>query len=206
MDATESRIIEQIDRHRDEIIAFARDIYTHAELGYKEFRTSQKAKEFLEKLGLKVEDGFAITGVKGYLNPEKKGNTSLALIGEMDALRIPEHKYVNPETQAAHCCGHHAQLAGIIEGRINCDELLVQSRKALSGATTEGALLAVQEPKKTAKRSAKKADIIAEISEFFDANLDDGQSVPRKATQADELPVVQPPQQQSEEMPAGFYF
>ena len=55
MDATESKIIEQIDRHRDEIIAFARDIYTHAELGYKEFRTSQKAKEFLEKLGLKVE-------------------------------------------------------------------------------------------------------------------------------------------------------
>ena len=118
MDATESRIIEQIDRHRDEIIAFARDIYTHAELGYKEFRTSQKAKEFLEKLGLKVEDGFAITGVKGYLNPEKKGNTSLALIGEMDALRIPEHKYVNPETQAAHCCGHHAQLAGIIGAAI----------------------------------------------------------------------------------------
>ena len=74
MDATESKIIEQIDRHRDEIIAFARDIYTHAELGYKEFRTSQKAKEFLEKLGLKVEDGFAITGVKGYLNPEKKEN------------------------------------------------------------------------------------------------------------------------------------
>lgn len=72
---------------------------------------SQKAKEFLEKLGLKVEDGFAITGVKGYLNPEKKENTSLALIGELDALRIPEHKYVNPETQAAHCCGHHAQLA-----------------------------------------------------------------------------------------------
>ena len=118
MDATESRIIEQIDRHRDEIIAFARDIYTHAELGYKEFRTSQKAKEFLEKLGLKVEDGFAITGVKGYLNPEKKENTSLALIGELDALRIPEHKYVNPETQAAHCCGHHAQLAGIIGAAI----------------------------------------------------------------------------------------
>ena len=118
MDATESRIIEQIDRHRDEIIAFARDIYTHAELGYKEFRTSQKAKEFLEKLGLKVEDGFAITGVKGYLKPEKKENTSLALIGELDALRIPEHKYVNPETQAAHCCGHHAQLAGIIGAAI----------------------------------------------------------------------------------------
>ena len=32
----------------------------------------------------------------------------------MDALRIPEHAYVNPETDAAHCCGHHAQLAGVI--------------------------------------------------------------------------------------------
>ena len=31
----------------------------------------------------------------------------------MDALRIPEHAYVNSETDAAHCCGHHAQMAGI---------------------------------------------------------------------------------------------
>lgn len=118
MDATEAKIVEQIDKHRDEIIAFARDIYTHAELGYKEFRTSEKTAEFLKKLGLKVEDGFAITGVKGYLNPQKKENSSLALIGELDALRIPEHKYVNPETQAAHCCGHHAQLAGVIGAAI----------------------------------------------------------------------------------------
>ncbi|MFQ8842524.1 MAG: hypothetical protein ACLR8P_18210 [Clostridium fessum] len=27
---------------------------------------------------------------------------------------MPEHKYANPETQGAHCCGHHAQLAGVI--------------------------------------------------------------------------------------------
>lgn len=118
MDATEAKIVEQIDKHREEIIAFARDIYTHAELGYKEFCTSKKTADFLKKLGLKVEDGFAITGVKGYLNPEKKKNSSLALIGELDALRIPEHKYVNQETQAAHCCGHHAQLAGVIGAAI----------------------------------------------------------------------------------------
>ncbi len=42
MDQTEALIIETIDRHRDEIIEFARDIYTHAELGYKEFQTSGK--------------------------------------------------------------------------------------------------------------------------------------------------------------------
>lgn len=67
-----------------------------------------------EKLNLPVKEHLAVTGVKAYLNEEKKDNVSLALIGELDALRIPEHKYANPETQAAHCCGHHAQMAGVI--------------------------------------------------------------------------------------------
>ena len=112
MDQTEKLIIDIIDQHRDEIIEFARDIYTHAELGYKEFRTSQKFVNKMKELGLHTETGFAITGVKAYLNEEKKENASLALLGELDALRIPEHAYVNPETDAAHCCGHHAQMAG----------------------------------------------------------------------------------------------
>ena len=34
MDQTEALIIETIDRHREEILEFARDIYSHAELGY----------------------------------------------------------------------------------------------------------------------------------------------------------------------------
>ena len=102
-----------IQYHANEIIEFARDIYTHAELGYKEFRTSQKFVNKMKELGLHTETGFAITGVKAYLNEEKKENASLALLGELDALRIPEHAYVNPETDAAHCCGHHAQMAGI---------------------------------------------------------------------------------------------
>ncbi|MCH5273104.1 MAG: amidohydrolase [Lachnospiraceae bacterium] len=118
MDAVEKRIIENIDAHKDEIIAFARDIYTHAELGYKEFNTAGKFADYMKKLGLNVQEKLAITGVKAYLNEEKKENVSLALIGELDALRIPNHKYANPETQAAHCCGHHSQLTGILGAAI----------------------------------------------------------------------------------------
>lgn len=118
MDAVEQKIIEIIDEHHDEIIEFARDIYSHAELGYKEFDTSKKFIEFSKRLGLEVQDGLAITGAKAYLNQDKKDNMSLALIGELDALRIPNHKFANPETQAAHSCGHHAQLAGIIGAAI----------------------------------------------------------------------------------------
>ena len=70
MDQTEKLIINIIDQHRDEIIEFARDIYTHAELGYKEFRTSQKFVNKMKELGLHTETGFAITGVKAYLREE----------------------------------------------------------------------------------------------------------------------------------------
>ena len=118
LDETEQKIINIIDAHRDQIIDFAKDIYTHAELGYKEFRTAEKFANFMKALGLPTKEHLAVTGVKAYLNEEKKDNVSLALIGELDALRIPEHKYANPETQGAHCCGHHAQLAGVIGAAI----------------------------------------------------------------------------------------
>lgn len=118
MDDTEKLIIKTIDEHRDEIIEFARDIYSHAELGYKEFRTSEKFTEKMRSLGLRVEEGLAITGAKAFLNEDKKAAVSLALIGELDALRIPEHEFSNPENGAAHCCGHHAQMAGIVGAAI----------------------------------------------------------------------------------------
>lgn len=113
MDAIEQKIIHIIDSNKEKIIDFGRDIYFNAELGYKEFRTSKKFADFLKTLNLDVQENLAITGVKAYL----KGNQhdiSLSLIGELDALRIPDHPFVNIETGAAHSCGHNAQLAGVI--------------------------------------------------------------------------------------------
>lgn len=118
MDETEKQIIRIIDSRRQEIIDFANDIYRHAELGYKEFRTSGKFKEKMLEIGLPVQEGLAITGVKAFLNPDKKKNCTLAVIGELDALRIPSHKYSNKETEGAHCCGHHAQLTGVVGAAI----------------------------------------------------------------------------------------
>lgn len=114
MDKTEEKIVELIDKNRDFIIDFGRDIFRHAELGYKEFRTSERFKHILKEHLDKVEDNLAITGVKGYLNTEKKEIFSLALLGELDALKIPDYQYANSVTGGAHCCGHHAQLAGVV--------------------------------------------------------------------------------------------
>ncbi len=118
MDAIEEKIIQLIDQNRDTILEFGRDIYNHGELGYKEFRTSEKFIEFMEALRIPVVKNLAITGAKAYLNKEKAKNVSLALIGELDALRIPKHAHVNKETQGAHSCGHHAQLTGVIGAAI----------------------------------------------------------------------------------------
>lgn len=131
LDSVEATIVHIIDEHRGEIIEFARDIYDHGELGYKEFRTAKKFSSFLASFGIATQDGYAITGVKGYLNPEKREEISLALIGEFDALRIPNHKHYNKETGGVHACGHHAQLAGVIGAAIALSNPLV--RKELDG-------------------------------------------------------------------------
>ena len=113
LDRIEQKIVDIIDAKAEEIIAFGTDIFNHAELGYKEVRTAGKYVEEMKKLGLESEEGWAITGVKTYLKP--KGTTdgpTLAVIGEMDALPIPNHP--NAYNGAAHCCGHHVQLTGIV--------------------------------------------------------------------------------------------
>ncbi len=126
MDATEKKILDIIEAHKDEIIGIGRDIFEHAEMGFREYRTASKVKEHFEKYGVNYEDGLALTGVKGVLNPEAPC-PSVAVIGEMDALPIPSHPQANPETGAAHCCGHNAQIAGMLGALIALSDPEVRS-------------------------------------------------------------------------------
>lgn len=106
------RILDRIDAHRDQIIAFAEDIAAHPEPGYEEFRTAQKTAEFLEDLGYEVTEHLARTGVKG--SSEKKDGPRLTVIGELDAIGCHSHPNADPVTGVAHACGHHAQMAAMI--------------------------------------------------------------------------------------------
>lgn len=51
-DRGEQRTLSIIDSRRAEITAFGRDIYSNAELGFKEFRTSEKFQKLLNQLGI----------------------------------------------------------------------------------------------------------------------------------------------------------
>lgn len=112
MDLTEQKIINVIDRHREEIIAFARDIELHPEPGFEEERTAAQAANVLRTLGYEVQTGLARTGVRGDWM-EKEG-PNITIIGEMDAIGCKTHPLADASNGTAHACGHHAQLAAMI--------------------------------------------------------------------------------------------
>lgn len=102
-----------IDRAAAQLIAFGEDISRHPELGYREQRTSGKVLEAFRELGLQDITHPARTGVKGWL-PTGGGAASVAVIGELDAVLSPLHPQADPNTGAAHACGHNAQLAALL--------------------------------------------------------------------------------------------
>lgn len=106
------RACAAIDACADTIIAFGEDILAHPELGYKEVRTSGQLRKALEALDLHEIENCGVTGLKAWL---KKGEgPNVAVIGELDAVISPQHPMADPETGAAHACGHNAQLAALL--------------------------------------------------------------------------------------------
>jgi amidohydrolase len=106
-------VCQAIDAHRDEIYALGEDIRLHPELGFKEFRTAAIVADHFGRLGLDPQTGIAITGVKSVLAGAGSGPT-VAYLGELDSVLVRDHPDADPETGAAHACGHNAQVASLI--------------------------------------------------------------------------------------------
>jgi len=102
-----------IDKHAEDIISLGDSIFQEPELGYKEFKTAEKVKAHLDKLGLEYKDKVAVTGI---LTPFKGRDhkAHLAIMGELDAVLVAEHPQADPVTGAAHACGHFAQAAAVV--------------------------------------------------------------------------------------------
>ena len=107
------KIIKAIDDHKAEIIACGEDILRTPELGFKEFKTSERVQKEFDALGIEYKKDLAITGVKATVG-KKDAKINICIIGELDAIKCFEHPFANPETGAAHACGHNAQIASMI--------------------------------------------------------------------------------------------
>ncbi|MSQ12925.1 MAG: amidohydrolase [Dehalococcoidia bacterium] len=107
-----------IDSHGDEIVRVAKTVEGHPETGFREVKTSALVSEKLRGWGVPVQNGIAITGLKGHLNGGAPGPT-VAVLGELDSLMVPGHPSADLQTGAAHACAHHTQIGmvlGVVAG------------------------------------------------------------------------------------------
>ena len=111
-DQLKTLAIEAIEENKDKIIAIGDSIWAEPELGYKEQKTAAKVKSVFDELGLVYKSEVALTGVVATL----KGGESkakVAVMGELDAIVSSAHPHANPETGAAHACGHNCMIAAL---------------------------------------------------------------------------------------------
>lgn len=108
-----AKVCETIDSRQQQLIAIGDEIFAHPELGYKEKITAGIVAKELAALGLEPETGLAVTGVKARVKGRHSGPT-VAILGELDAVVSPMHPCANPESGAAHACGHNAQITNLL--------------------------------------------------------------------------------------------
>jgi len=104
------RAAEIIDSKADELTALAQTILKNPEPGFREIKTARLVAQRFGELRLQPRNGLAVTGVRADALGGTAGPT-LAILGEMDSLIVAEHPHADPETGAAHACGHHCQIA-----------------------------------------------------------------------------------------------
>lgn len=108
-----ARVCREIDHRRAEIIQAAKDVGESPETGYREVKTARFVAGKFEEFGLPYRKGLALTGIKAILSGAGEGPT-VGVLGELDALTVPDHPQADPETGAAHACGHNSQIGMLI--------------------------------------------------------------------------------------------
>lgn len=108
-DELKSRAAAEIDRRGDDLIGIARAILDNPEPGFREFRTAERVADAFRGLGIDHRGGIAMTGLRADLRGGADGPT-VAVMGELDSLKVLGHPKTDPASGAAHACGHHCQI------------------------------------------------------------------------------------------------
>jgi amidohydrolase len=106
-------LLDAVEARADDIIAAGDWIWRNPEAGFKEFKTAEYTTGIFRGLGLDVEENIGLTGVQAKISGMDE-RPNIAVIGELDALLIPEHPESDTDTGAVHSCGHNGQMANMI--------------------------------------------------------------------------------------------
>lgn len=116
---------------RERLIQFRRELHQHPELSGQEVHTSARVFQELEKLGIEVKTGYAVTGLQGMLWGNPPGGRTILLRADMDALQMEELggcAYRSQIPGAAHTCGHDAHTAALLGAAVILTEMKEQLR------------------------------------------------------------------------------
>ena len=106
-------LLDAVEARADDIVAAGEWIWENPEVGFKEYKTAEYAAGVFRGLGLEVDENIGLTGVRARV-PGRESRPNVAVIGELDALLIPEHPEADPVTGAVHSCGHNCQMANLM--------------------------------------------------------------------------------------------
>ncbi len=114
-------VCDYLDAHEKQLVESGETLLRMPELSYREERTSAFVEQFFSRLGLSQKNSLAITGRRADVDTGRPG-PCVGVLGELDALIVPNHPFANPSTHAAHACGHYAGLNAML----GCAEALTQ--------------------------------------------------------------------------------
>ena len=95
------------------LIDLRRDLHSHPELGFEEFRTMEKISSILKSLNINHKTGVAKTGIIADIEGEDKSFT-VAFRADIDALPMEDKKncsYSSQNKGKCHSCGHDVHTA-----------------------------------------------------------------------------------------------
>ncbi|MBT8938439.1 M20/M25/M40 family metallo-hydrolase [Lactobacillus delbrueckii subsp. bulgaricus] len=109
--------MSEFEKYYPKISNLSTKLLDNPELGFKEYQTSKLIEDEIKSISpsIKVEH-YLGTGLKVIFDNHKP--KTIGIIAEMDDLYQPKHFKANPETGAAHACGHYTQV-GIALAMIN---------------------------------------------------------------------------------------
>lgn len=107
-----NKYIKSLEKLQDEMVLLSEEIFKNPELGFKEFKTSKSICDILDKYEISY-DNIALTGIVATIDSGKEG-ANLGLLCELDAVPTLNHEFSNKEDNAAHTCGHYAQVGTML--------------------------------------------------------------------------------------------
>ncbi|KAL1110074.1 hypothetical protein AAG570_014030 [Ranatra chinensis] len=98
---------------KEYLIKLRRHFHMNPELGWQEFKTSERIKNELDEQGIRWEQIGDTTGIVAYIDGPA-GSKEVGLRADMDALPIKDEKkvpYASQNEGVMHACGHDGHMA-----------------------------------------------------------------------------------------------